>query len=187
LRSLRAIERADVVLVVLNSSEGAAMIGDLKIASHADEFGKGLAFVANKWDLVKSVPQEEFTRLLFFEAPMLKYASVVFTSALKGKGVPAIIKTIDKIDKQRKRHIQTAQLNQFLEKAVTHRQPPARGGKLIKFYYMTQAKDSPPTFIFFTNHPKHVDPSYQRYLENQLREQFGFEGTPVSLIFKPRR
>jgi GTPase len=112
---------------------------------------------------------------------------VVFTSAIKGKGVEKIILTITDIDRERKKHLKTSDLNDFLNDAVTKRQPPAKAGKLIKFNYVTQAEGTPPTFVFFCTHPKFLDPSYHRFLENQLRERFGFMGTPINLVFKARR
>lgn len=185
-RSLKAIERSDIVLVVLDTKEGIT-VGDIKIADHADQLGKGLIFIANKWDLVKAVPQENYTTFVRAEAPMLSYIPIVFTSALKGTGVNKIMAAINDVDLERNKRLKTSELNDFLKQVLAKRQPPAKMGKLIKFNYITQAADAPPTFVLFCTHPKFVDSSYKRFLENQLREEFGFMGTPIVLVFKERK
>jgi len=184
-RSLKAIERSDIVLVVLDTNEGIT-VGDIKIADYADQLGKGVIFIANKWDLVDGFPQEDFRAFVRAQAPMLSYIPVVFTSALKGAGIDKIITAINDVDFERNKRLKTSELNDFLKQTLAKRQPPARMGKLIKFNYVTQAADPPPTFVFFCTFPKFVDPSYKRFLENQLREKFGFVGTPLTLVFKAR-
>jgi GTP-binding protein len=185
-RSLKAIERSDIVLVVLDTHEGIT-VGDIKIADRADQLGKGVIFIANKWDLVKGVPQENYSTFVRIEAPMLTYIPIIFTSALKGTGVKKITAGIEDVDAERRKRLKTSDLNDYLQRVIAKRQPPAKMGKLIKFNYITQAAEPPPTFVFFCTHPKFVDPSYKRYLENQLREEFGFIGTPVNLVFKDRK
>lgn len=185
-RSLKSIERSDIVLVVLNTQEGIT-VGDIKIADYADQLGKGIIFIANKWDLVKAVPQENYSRFVHNEAPMLTYIPIIFTSALKGSGINKIMGAINDVDTERKKRLKTSDLNEFLKMVLAKRQPPAKMGKLIKFNYITQAADAPPTFVFFCTHPKFVDPSYKRFLENQLRAEFGFIGTPVVIVFKERK
>jgi GTPase len=185
-RSLKAIERSDIVLVVLDTHEGIT-VGDIKIADRADQLGKGIIFIANKWDLVKAVPQENYSNFVRIEAPMLTYIPIVFTSALKGTGVKKITAAIDDVAFQRTRRLKTSELNDFLTRVLAKRQPPAKMGKLIKFNYITQAAEAPPTFVFFCTHPKFIDPSYKRFLSNQLRDEFGFIGTPVILVFKDRK
>ncbi len=186
LRSLKAIERSDLVLAVLSCPEGITT-GDVRIAGGAAEQGKGLIFIANKWDLVSGVRQEDFTKAVAAKAPRLKFAPIVFTVARTGAGMDRIIKAIMAVEEQIKRRIQTFELNEFLKEAVARRHPPAVRGKLIRFYYMTQPEVSPPTFVLFCNHPEFIQPDYERFLENRLRERFGFEGTPLKLIFKSRR
>jgi len=149
--------------------------------------GKGIIFIANKWDLVKAVPQENYSRFVHNEAPMLTYIPIIFTSALKGSGINKIMGAINDVDTERKKRLKTSDLNEFLKMVLAKRQPPAKMGKLIKFNYITQAADAPPTFVFFCTHPKFVDPSYKRFLENQLRAEFGFIGTPVVIVFKERK
>jgi GTP-binding protein len=186
LRSIRAMERSGIVLELIDAAAGIT-VGDIRIAGSADQMGKGLIFIANKWDLVKSVEQYRFSQSVYEKAPMLKYAPIIYTCAIKGVGIDNIIRCIIDIDAERKKRISTSELNTFLEKAIKEKHPPARGGRFIKFYYITQAQVEPPTFVFFSNYPKLVYSSYQRYLENKLRQEFGFTGTPISLIFKPRR
>ena len=186
LRSIRAIERSDIVLELIDSAQGITG-GDIRIAGDADKMGKGLIFVANKWDLVKGVEQYKFSQSVYEKAPMLKYAPVIYTCAIKGIGIDNIIKSIINIDSERKKRIGTSELNNFLEKVVKEKHPPAKAGKFIKFFYITQAQVEPPTFVFFSNYPELIDKSYQRYFENKLRQEFGFIGTPVSFVFKPRR
>lgn len=186
LRSIRAMERSDIVLELIDAAQGITG-GDIRIAGNAEQMGKGLIFIANKWDLVKGVEQYKFSQSVYEKAPMLKYAPVIYTCAIKGVGIDSIIKSIVDIDSERKKRINTSELNNFLEKVVKEKHPPAKAGKFIRFYYITQADVEPPTFVFFSNYPKFIDHSYQRYLENKLRQEFGFTGTPVSFIFKPRR
>jgi GTP-binding protein len=180
------MERSGIVLELIDAAAGIT-VGDIRIAGSADQMGKGLIFIANKWDLVKSVEQYRFSQSVYEKAPMLKYAPIIYTCAIKGVGIDNIIRCIIDIDAERKKRISTSELNTFLEKAIKEKHPPARGGRFIKFYYITQAQVEPPTFVFFSNYPKLVYSSYQRYLENKLRQEFGFTGTPISLIFKPRR
>jgi len=185
LRSLRAIERSSIALVVIDSSDGITG-GDIRIAGEAAEMRRGLVFIANKWDLVKGVEQYHFSQEIYAKAPLLNYAKIVFTCALTGKGVGAIIDAIIETNLARKFRIGTPDLNDFLERAVSEKHPPARRGRLIKFYYATQAESEPPTFIIFSNYPDSVDKSYRRFLENKLRRDYAFPGTPLNLIFKKR-
>ena len=186
LRSLKAIERANIALVVIDAFDGFRG-GDVKVAAAAEEEGRNLIFIANKWDLVKGVEQHAFAKAIYEKAASFRFVPVIFTSALTGKGIEKIIPAIRQIDEESRKRIATAELNSFIEGAVSERHPPARAGRFIKFYYVTQAESSPPTFIFFCNWPKLLDQPYTRYLENKLRAQFGFEGVPIRLWFKSRR
>ncbi len=186
LRSIRAIERSDIALVVLDTDSGITA-GDIRIAAEAEKMGRGLLFIANKWDLVKGVEQFKLTQLVYEKAPMMKYVKIVFTCAVKSKGVEAIIDNIFKIDQEMKKRISTAELNSFMEQVVNEKHPPAKAGKFIKFYYVTQADSRPPTFIIFCNYPRQIDSPYQRYLENKLRKTYGFQGVPISIFFKQRK
>ena len=186
LRSLKAIERANIALVVIDANDGFRG-GDVKVVAAAEEEGRNLIFIVNKWDLVKGVEQHSFTKAIYEKAASFRFVPVIFTSALTGKGIEKIIPAIRQINEESRKRIATAELNSFIEGAVSERHPPARAGRFIKFYYATQAETSPPTFIFFCNWPKLLDPPYTRYLENKLRAKFGFEGVPIRLWFKSRR
>ncbi|MCP4581971.1 MAG: ribosome biogenesis GTPase Der [candidate division Zixibacteria bacterium] len=185
LRSIRAIERADIALAVIDSDDGVT-IGDIKVAGSAEEMGRGMIFVANKWDLVKGMEQFTFSQSVYDKAPMLKYVPIIFTSAKTGKGLDKIIPGILEVERECQKRIGTSNLNRFLDKVVQAKHPPAKGGKFIKFYYITQAETRPPTFIIFCNFPKLIDSPYQRFIENRIRQEFGFTGAPLKVIFKPR-
>ena len=186
IRSLRAMERSDIALVVLDSQSGVT-VGDLRITSSAEEMGRGLVFIANKWDLVKGVEQYNFKQSVYEKAPSLKYVKMIFTNAIKGKGVDKVIDNILEVDRQMKKRITTGELNSFLEEVVKLKHPPAKSGKIIKFYYITQADYQPPTFVIFCNYPKYIDNPYRRYLENKIRQKYGFGGAPLVIIFRLRK
>ncbi len=186
IRSIRAIERADVALVVIDSADGVTA-GDIRVADSAEEMGRGLIFIANKWDLVKGVEQFTFSQSVYDKAPMLKYVPIIFTSAVTGRGIDKIIPDILAVMEECQKRIGTSDLNTFLDKIVQEKHPPAKTGKFIKFYYITQAESQPPTFIIFSNWPKLIDPPYQRFIENRLRQEFGFTGAPLKVYFKARK
>jgi GTP-binding protein len=186
IRSIRALERSDIALVVLDCEDGVTM-GDIRIAGNAAELGRGLVFIANKWDLVKGVEQATFNQSVYDKATGLKYVRIIYTDSLKGKGMDKVIEGILEVEQQMKKRIGTGELNSFFEEIVNQKHPPARAGKFIKFYYITQAESSPPTFVIFCNYPKLVENPYRRYVENRIREKYGFIGAPLSLIFKLRK
>ncbi|AOQ24052.1 ribosome biogenesis GTPase Der [Neomoorella thermoacetica] len=188
LRALRAVERADVVLVILDGTEGVTE-QDKKIAGYGHEKGKATIIVVNKWDLV---PKDERTMDHYREAvrqelSFMAYAPVLFISALTGQRVDQVLMTIDAVGEAASRRVATGTLNAVVREAVLLTPPPSVKGQEVKIYYATQVKVKPPTFVFFTNRPEGVHFSYQRYLENQLRQAFGFEGTPIRLIFRRGR
>ncbi len=185
LRSIKAIERADIAAVLIDTNDG-IRIGDIKVAAEAVEMGRGVIFIANKWDLVKAVEQQSFVRELYEKAHTLRFIPVIFTSALTGRGIDKILPAINHVEGENHKRIGTSELNTFIEEAYQERHPPARRGKFIKFYYVTQVAVKPPTFIFFCNFPKSIEAAYERYLENKLRSTFGFEGVPLRLKFRAR-
>ncbi|MBI2864770.1 MAG: ribosome biogenesis GTPase Der [Chloroflexi bacterium] len=187
LRSLRAIERADVVLLVLDASE-AMTAQDAHIAGYICEAYKGMVIVVNKWDLVAKGGQAraDFSRLIRSELKFLPSAPILFISAKLGQGVDHILPAVMAVKRERQKRVPTGLLNTTVNQAVMGHSPPSERGKRLKVLYVTQAEIDPPTFVFFVNDPKLLHFSYQRYLENKLREAFGFEGTPIKLIFKPR-
>lgn len=188
MRSMRAIDRADVVLLLIDATEDFTA-QDLHIAGYVEEQKKGLVVVVNKWDLVEkdSHTMETYRRRAQQQLDFMAYAPVVFISAKLGLRVGQTMDAALTVITERNKRVSTAQLNKVLREAVAKHQPPSRPGKWIKFFYATQADTSPPTFIFFCNDPKQIHFGYRRYLENELREAFGFQGTPLRLSFRSRR
>ena len=188
MRSLRAVERADVVLMVFNAEEGIPE-QDKKIAGYAHESGKGVIMIVNKWDLIvkDSKSTLRFTEDLRDELGFLQYAPVLYTSALTKQRVGKIIELVKYVADLQSMRIQTSVLNELLRDAVAINPPPTHKGLRLKLLFMTQAGIKPPTFIVFVNNPELMHFSYLRFLENKLRETFGFEGTPLKLIVRGRK
>jgi GTP-binding protein len=187
LRTIRALQRADIALILVEAPEG--ITGqDIKIIEQAEESRKGIIIVVNKWDLVPkdTYTVDQFVRTFQQKAPMMKYIPLVFVSAMTGQRVTKVLEMASEINEERGKRIPTAELNAFLQEAVGKRHPAAKRGKFIKFYYVAQADVTPPTFVFFVNYPKSLDKSYLRYLENKLRDRFGFVGVAIRLKFKQR-
>ena len=185
-RSLKAIDRADIALLVLDAGQG-VVEQDQKIAGHIQEAGKGLVIVVNKWDLVEEQDaRNRFERLIRSELDFLNYAAVHFVSANSGKGVVKILDLIDNVSQQQNRRIGTGNLNTWLNETDLPESASSVKGQDVKIYYVVQASIKPPTFVFFVNKPDMLHFSYKRYLERRLRESYGFEGTPLRLIFRPR-
>ncbi len=187
LRSMRAIERSDVVLMVIDATEPFTA-QDMHIAGFIEDQKKGIVIVLNKWDLIDKGPttMEEFRASSREALDFMPYAPLVFISAKYGQRVDQVMTTALDVVTEREKHVSTAQLNKMLREAVASHPPASKYGKYIKFYYGTQADVAPPTFIFFCNEPKQIHFSYRRYLENQLRQEFGFVGSPVRISFRGR-
>lgn len=185
MRSLRAVDRSDVVLMVLDASEGVTE-QDKKIAGYAHEAGKGVILVVNKWDLYKKENDStlRFTEELRKELIFLQYAPVAYVSALIKQRIHRLPELIKYVAEQCSMRIATNVLNQIIEDAVAVNPAPTEKGKRLKIMYATQVKVKPPTFVIFVNEPEIMHFSYQRFLENKLRESFGFEGTPIKLIIR---
>jgi len=185
IRSLRAVDRSDVVLVVIDAVEGVTE-QDKKIAGYAHEAGKGAVLVVNKWDLYTKDNSStlRFTEMLRKELIFMQYAQVAFVSALTQQRIsklPGLIKAAAEANAMR---ISTAVLNEVITDAVAINPPPQDKGKRLKVLYATQVKVRPPTFVIFVNDPEIMHFSYERYLENKLREAFLFEGTPLQIIIR---
>ena len=185
----RAIESADVVVVVVDAAEGATD-QDAAIAGEADRLGRGIIIVANKWDLTKENGQdfvkgfdEELRRQLKF----LDYATILHISALTGERTPKLLEAIDKVAESRQRRVKTTELNKFVERVAAEHPPASPGKGHVRILYAAQTSVAPPTFVFFTNIATTFHFSYQRYLENRLRSEFGFEGTPIRIHVRARR
>ena len=177
-RALRAIDRADVVLLVLNAEEG-IVEQDKKIAGYIEESGKGVIIILNKWDLVADIKNRRhyFENLVREQLSFLSYAPIHYISALTGEGLGKIMPLVDAVHVEQNKMISTGNLNSWLSETLFLNPPPSGKGGL-KVFYVTQVAVRPPVFVFFVNNTKLVHFSYKRYLENQLREAYGFEGTP---------
>jgi GTP-binding protein len=188
IRTLKAIQRADVVLLVIDATEGITA-QDTHIAGYVLEESKGIVLVVNKWDLVEKDSNTiyEYTAHLRQELNFIPYVAFVFISAKFGQRVNKVLPIALKVAKERVKRIPTGQLNKLVKEAVDAHPPASKPGKWVKIYYATQADVRPPTFVFFTNDADAVHFSYKRYLENQIRGAFGFEGTPIKLIFRTRQ
>ncbi len=187
LRAHMAVERADVCLIMIDASEGITE-QDEKIAGIAHEAGKASIIVVNKWDLVEkdSKTMGEFTRKIREALAYMPYAPQVYVSALTGQRLPNIFEMICRVNEQRNLRVTTGVLNDVLSEATNRTQPPSDKGRRLKIYYMTQNAVAPPTFVLFCNSVELFHFSYQRYIENCLRETFGFEGTPIRMIIKQK-
>ncbi|MCF0146728.1 MAG: ribosome biogenesis GTPase Der, partial [Eubacterium sp.] len=188
IRTISAVERCDVAVVVIDAQEGITE-QDAKIAGIAHERGKGLIIAVNKWDAVEKDDHtmNKFTEKIRNTLSFAWYARVLYISALTGQRLPKLFTTVDEVLESRSLRIATGVLNEVLTDALAMQQPPSDKGKRLKVYYMTQVAVGPPTFILFVNDKKLMHFSYQRYLENRLREAFGFEGTRLRMILRERQ
>lgn len=187
LRSWTAIERADVCLIMIDAQDGVTE-QDTKIAGYAHEQGKASVIVVNKWDLVEKETGtlEEYRKTVLEKLGFMTYAPVLFISVKTGQRVDKIFELIKYVANQSAMRISTGMLNDLLNEAVAMVQPPSDKGKRLKLYYMTQSAVKPPTFVIFVNDMELFHYSYERYIENQLRKSFGFEGTPVRFIHREK-
>jgi GTP-binding protein len=188
MRAMRSISRTDIALVLIDASEGITE-QDERIVGLAHEAGKGIIIGLNKWDLV---PDREQAFKLFMQDVQQRlkfadYASVLTISAVTRQRVTKVFEEIDKIVAEREKRIHTADLNRIFEKLAAGHEPPLYRGKRVKYYYITQVDVKPPTFVVFVNYPDGVHFSYLRYIENNLRQSFGFHGTPIRIFAKRRR
>ncbi len=187
LRSFAAVERADVCVIMLDANEGVTF-QDTKIAGFANDKGKALVIAVNKWDIAEKETgtMERLKKDIYRDLAFMDFAPIVFISAKTGQRVEKLMMHIVEVCAQNRRRVTTGMLNDFLNDATNRVQPPSDKGKRLKIYYMTQASVCPPTFIFFVNRADLFHFSYKRYLENRLREVFGFEGSPIRFIVRER-
>jgi GTP-binding protein len=188
IQAIRAIDRIDVALLVVDAMEGLTM-QDKKIASLISGRGKGCVIVVNKWDLV---PKDGRTMVAFEKAirdelPMTDWAPIIFISALTGKRVANVLTEVDRVFVNLQRRVGTGELNRFLRRCLEQHSPPVVGNKRCKFFYMSQVAVRPPTIVATVNNPDAVAESYKRFIENQLREQYDFVGAPVTMFFRARK
>ena len=188
IRTVRAVERADVVVMVIDAAEGVAE-QDAKIAGIAHERGKGVIIAVNKWDAVEKDDKTiyKMTEKIKQTLAYMPYAEFVFISAKTGQRLDKLFELIDMIIENQSMRIATGVLNEILAEAVAMQQPPSDKGRRLKIFYMTQISVKPPTFVVFVNDKKLMHYSYTRYIENQIRNAFGFRGTPLRFIIRERK
>ena len=188
MRSLLAVERADVCILMIDANEGITE-QDTKIAGEAHEAGKGIIIAVNKWDEYEkdNNSTEKYKKEIYNKLSYLSYAPIIFISAKTGQRVNKIFEMVNMVASQNAMRVSTSVLNQVLNEAIAIVQPPSDKGKRLKVYYMTQASTKPPTFVVFVNDKKLFHFSYERYLVNQIRKEFTLTGTPVRIIVRERK
>ena len=188
IRTVSAVERADVVLMVIDATEGVTE-QDAKIAGIAHDRGKGIIIVVNKWDAIEKNDKTiyEFQNKIKETLAYMPYAEMVFVSAVTGQRLPKLFETIDMVIENQTLRIATGVLNEIITEAVALQQPPSDKGKRLKIYYTTQVSVKPPTFVIFVNDKQLMHFSYTRYLENKIRDTFGFKGTSLKFIIRERK
>ncbi len=187
-RTVSAVERADVVVLVIDGTEGVTE-QDAKIAGIAHERGKGVIIAVNKWDAVEKNDKTiyRFTEKVRNTLAYMPYAELIFISAKTGQRLNKLYETIDMVIENHFLRVATGVLNEIMTEAVALQQPPSDKGKRLRLYYMTQVSVKPPTFVIFVNDKELMHFSYQRYIENKIRESFGFKGTPLHFIIRERK
>ena len=188
IRTVTAVERADVVLMVIDATEGVTE-QDAKIAGIAHDKGKGIIVVVNKWDAIEKNDKTiyDYTKKIKDTLSFMPYAEYVFISALTGQRMGKLFELIDMVRENQTLRVQTGVLNEIVTEAVAMQQPPSDKGKRLKIYYTTQVSVKPPTFVVFVNDKELMHFSYTRYLENKIRESFGFRGTSMKFIIRERK
>lgn len=188
IRTVTAVERADVVVLLIDATEGVTE-QDAKIAGIAHERGKGMIIAVNKWDAIKKDDKTiyKFTTEVREKLAYMPYAELIFISALTGQRLNRLYETIDAVIENHALRVGTGVLNEILSEAVAMKQPPSDKGKRLRLYYITQVSVKPPTFVIFINDKELTHFSYTRYIENKIREAFGFRGTPLRFIYRERK
>lgn len=186
-RSLAAIDRSDVCVIMIDASEGISE-QDTKIAGYAHEQGKACIFAVNKWDIIEkdTNTMKNFTIKVREEFAFMSYAKIVYISAKTGQRVDKLFEEIKLVNEQHKRRITTGMLNDVINEAIHKQQPPSDKGRRLKIYYGTQVSTAPPSFVIFANSKDLFHYSYLRFIENQIRENFGFEGTPLKFMIREK-
>lgn len=187
-RTDRALKECDVAILMLDAMRGFEA-QDKHILREAENYNKGIVIVLNKWDLVPekdSNIHKEFEEYVYDRVPMMDYVPIVSASALSGQRIYKVIKTADIVLQERKRTVSTPKLNDFMERILKRKPLPMRRGVALKIKYATQVKSDPPVFVFFMNIPEELPANYRRYIENEIRKEFGFQGVPITLRFKQK-
>jgi GTP-binding protein len=187
IRTMLAIEKADVCLFMIDAGSGVTE-QDAKIAGEAHEAGKGIIIVVNKWDEIEKDEHtmESFKKDVYNKLAYLTYAPIIFISAKTGQRVNKLFEMINEVAKENARRISTGMLNQVINEAIAITQPPTDKGKRLKILYITQASTKPPTFVIFVNNKQIFHFSYERYLINHIRKEFGLKGTPIRIIVREK-
>jgi GTP-binding protein len=185
MRTHRAIDRADIVLLVLDATE-MVTTQDTHIAGYIQQAFKGMIIIVNKWDLIEDKDRRGWDKYIKSQFKFASYAPILYTSAESGQGVAKILPQVSQIYQERLKRLSTATVNNVIQEAVVSHTRPRSRGQQLKIFYATQAEVNPPTFVIFTNNARLIHFSYQRYLENKLRQAFGFSGTPLRFVFKTR-
>ena len=187
-RTVSAVERADVVVLVIDAVEGVTE-QDAKIAGVAHERGKGMIIAVNKWDAVEKDDKtmNAFVKKVRDTLSFMPYAEILFVSAKTGQRLPKLFETIDMVMENTSLRVQTGVLNEIMAEAVAMQQPPTDKGKRLRLFYITQVSVKPPTFVIFVNYKELMHFSYTRYIENRIRDAFGFKGTPLHFIIRERK
>jgi GTP-binding protein len=187
LRTIRAIEECDVAFLILDAQDGLEA-QDLAILSLIEGQRKGLVILVNKWDLVEKETNtaREYTKIIEERIAPLSNVPIIYISVNEKQRILKALETGLQVFQEKTKKISTSVLNEVMQAAITAYRPPAHRGRFINIKYVTQIPASIPTFLFFCNHPKHIKENYKRYLENQLRENFGFTGTPINVFFREK-
>ncbi len=187
LRTQRAIDECDIAILLLDAVEG-LQAQDIRVLKQAEDMRKGLVIAVNKWDLLdkETNTARDYQRAIYSRLKMLDYVPVLFISAASGKRVYNVLTTAIEVDRERRKRISTSELNTVMQAAMATHKPPTYRNQFVRIKYVTQVRDNPPVFAFFCNYPKGVHESYRRYLENKLRDAFGFFGVPLTLVFKAK-
>lgn len=188
IRTVSAVEKADIVVLMIDATEGVTE-QDAKIAGIAHERGKGMIIAVNKWDAIEKNDKTiyKFTEDVKRTLSFMSYAELIFISALTGQRLNKLYETIDMVIENHALRVATGVLNEILSEAVAMKQPPSDKGKRLRLYYITQVSVKPPTFVIFINDKELTHFSYTRYIENRIRESFGFRGTPIRFIYRERK
>ena len=187
-RTVSAVERADVVVLLIDAVEGVTE-HDAKIAGIAHDRGKAMIIAVNKWDAIEKDNKtvNEYSAKIRQVLSFMPYAEILFISAVTGQRLPKLFDTIEMVSENHAMRVQTGVLNEIMSQAVAMQQPPSDKGKRLRLFYITQVSVKPPTFVIFVNDKELMHFSYTRYIENQIREAFGFQGTPLKFVIRERK
>ena len=188
MRALRAIKRSDVALLLVDASTGITA-QDAHIAGYIQDAWKSAVIIVNKWDSIPkdTYTMQSYTEKIRYDLRFIAYAPILFISAKTGQRVNRVLPTALRVQEERLVRLSTSKINRILREASDRHPPPSRAGRQLKLYYGTQVRTDPPTFLIYVNDPELAHFTYLRYLENRFRDAYGFLGTPIRLVLRPRR